>query len=222
MKRCLAFAAWVLAALLAGCGNTPPVPDWQLDAHGSLERAQQAWLVGNSRVADAEYARARRALAGTARVDLLARFELARCAARTAALQFEPCAGYEALAADAAPPERAYAAYLAGRATPAEAALLAQPHRAAVAAGMLAPVDPLTLGPEQALARLVAAAVLFQTARAAPAQIENAVAIASAQGWRRPLLAWLGVQALRAEQAGDGDGAQRIRRRMALAAGTGN
>jgi hypothetical protein len=42
---------------------------------------------------------------------------------------------------------------------------------------------------------------------------------ASAQGWRRPLLAWLGVQAARAEQAGAAEEAQRIRRRMALAAG---
>ena len=37
--------------------------------------------------------------------------------------------------------------------------------------------------------------------------------------WRRPLLAWLGVQAQRAEQAGATDEAQRLRRRMALAAG---
>lgn len=214
-----AVAALAGAALLAACGNTPPAPDWQIDAHGSLERGQQAFLSGNARVAEAEYARARRALAGTARVDLLARFELARCASRTASLQFEPCVGYESLAADAAPAERAYAAYLAGRAGAADAALLAEPHRGAASQGALPPVDPATLTAEQALARLVAAAVLLQTGKADPAQIESAVAVSSSQGWRRPLLAWLGVQAQRAEQAGDRDATQRIRRRMGLLSG---
>ncbi len=42
---------------------------------------------------------------------------------------------------------------------------------------------------------------------------------ASAQGWRRPLLAWLGVQALRAERAGAMEEAARLRRRMKTAEG---
>ena len=206
----------ILAALLSGCGNTPPIPDWQLNAHGAFERAQQAWLVGNTRVAEVEYTRARIELGSTARVDLLARFELARCAARVASLQFEPCAGFDALAADAPPPERAYAAYLAGRAAAPEAALLAEPHRSATVHGSLAPVDAATLASEQALARLVAIAVLLQTGKASPALIAAAVDSASAQGWRRPLLAWLGVQVQRAEQAGDKEEAERVRRRMGL------
>ena len=40
-------------------------------------------------------------------LDLLARAELMRCAAHAASLQVEPCAGFEAVRADAAPPERA-------------------------------------------------------------------------------------------------------------------
>jgi hypothetical protein len=40
---------------------------------------------------------------------------------------------------------------------------------------------------------------------------------ASEQGWRRAVLAWLGAQALRAEQAGATEEAQRLRRRIALA-----
>ena len=54
-------------------------------------------------------------------LDLLARLELLRCATRVAALVFEPCAGFEALAADAAPAEQAYARYLAGQAQAADA-----------------------------------------------------------------------------------------------------
>ena len=64
------------------------------------------------------------------------------------------------------------------------------------------------------LARLVAAGVLLRASRATPELLEMAVATASDQGWRRPLLAWLGVQRLRAEQAGEIQEAQRIGRRM--------
>jgi hypothetical protein len=52
-----------------------------------------------------------------------------------------------------------------------------------------------------------------------PAGISAAVDIASAQGWRRPLLAWLGLQEKRAADAGDGETAARIRRRMELISG---
>jgi hypothetical protein len=61
--------------------------------------------------------------------------------------------------------------------------------------------------------------VLFRTGGIDPAGISRAVEIASAQGWRRPLLAWLGVQLKRAEAAGDSETAAQIRRRMALVSG---
>jgi len=61
--------------------------------------------------------------------------------------------------------------------------------------------------------------VLFRLGRASPEVQVLASDTASAQGWRRPLLAWLGVQAMRAEQAGAVDEAQRLRRRMALVTG---
>ena len=199
--------------LLAGCGNTPPVPDWQLNAKGAMERAQEAYLIGNVRVEAAEFAKARSEVTSTGRADLLARLELARCALRVASLVFEECAAFTPLAQDAGAPERAYSAYLAGRAGPADAALLPEQHRGLAAATTQAPdlkglVDPL--------ARLVAAAVLLQQGRADPAVIALAIDTASAQGWRRPLLAWLGVQAMRAEQGGDVAEGARIRRRMVL------
>ena len=199
--------------LLAGCGNTPPVPDWQLNAKGAMERAQEAYLIGNVRVEAAEFAKARSEVASTGRVDLLARLELARCALRVASLVFEECAAFTPLAQDAGAAERAYAAYLTGRAQPEQAALLPEQHRAVVA-GTAQPPDLKSVS--DPLARLVAAAVLLQQGRADPALIVLAIDTASAQGWRRPLLAWLGVQAMRAEQGGDGVEAARIRRRMVL------
>jgi hypothetical protein len=58
--------------------------------------------------------------------------------------------------------------------------------------------------------------VLVQGGKASPAVLAQAIDSASSQGWRRPLLAWLGLQAQRAEQGGDVDEAARLRRRIAL------
>ena len=197
------------AALLAGCANNPPVPDWQANAKSAAERSVAAYLVGNARIDAGELARARSEVARTGRADLLARVELTHCAAQVASLVFGPCAGFEPLRADAAAPERAYADYLVAQAAPADTALLPEAHRGVAPAAI---ADPL--------ARLIAAGVLFEAGRADPPLIALAIDTASEQGWRRPLLAWLGVQLKRAEQAGVGDEAQRLRRRIALVQAT--
>ena len=207
--------AFALASvlLLAACAGAPAPPDWQANAQLALRNFTAAYYAGNTRLADQEFARARAELASTGRPDLLARAELMRCAAQEASLAFDDCPGFEALAADAGAPERAYAAFLAGRWQGLDPALLPVQHRALLAgtadAGALAAIaDPMS--------RLVAAGVLFRMGRLTPAGIAAATDTASANGWRRPLLAWLGVEAARADAAGDRDAAARIRRRIEL------
>jgi hypothetical protein len=145
--------------------------------------------------------------------------ELMDCALRAAALDLGPCPRFEALRADAAPAERAYADYLAGRALTGEAIALLPPAQqtAAAARASAGAVPPtVTHGIDDPQSRLIALAVLFQAGQASPALMEQAVDTASAQGWRRPLLAWLKVQALRAEKAGNAPTLQALQRRIAL------
>jgi hypothetical protein len=203
-----------LVAGLAACGSRPPAPDWQMNAHDALQRAGAAWLAGDTRVEALEFGRARAEVARTGRGDLLARVELMRCAWRVAGLDFGACAGYDALAVDAAAPERAYAAYLAATLAPADAALLPEAHRGVPGggAGAVAAID-------DPLARLVAAGVVLRSGRADAALPALAVDTASSQGWRRPLVAWLEVQARGADAAGQADEAARLRRRITLVAG---
>jgi len=201
----------IVAVTLAACASGPPAPEWQANASGALSGFQSAWLAGRTKVAEQEFARARDALAATGKPDLVARAELVRCAARVASLDFDDCPGYRALAADAAPPERAYAAFLEGKAQAADIALLPEHHRSANSGTLPAIADPFS--------RLVAAGVLFRQAAITPEGIATAVETASTQGWRRPLLAWLGVQQNRAEAAGDRQAAEAIRRRIQLVAG---
>jgi len=216
--RCLPALALAAIGLLAACASSPP-PDWQLNARQAHDKAVAAYLEGNARVEAAEFARSRSEIARTGRVDLLARAELMRCAARTASLEFGPCAAFESLRADAAAPERAYADYLAGRLQPQDMALLPASQRELARASAEASATALR-GIADPLSRLIAAGVLLQSGRASPEALQIAVDTASAHGWRRPLLAWLNVQRMRAEQAGDAAEAQRLLRRIDIVQGT--
>lgn len=205
-------AGVALALLLGGCSSKPSVPDWQMNAQASSQKAVEAYLSGNTRVQVLEWDRARAEVARTGRPDLLARLELLRCAAQVASLDAQPCDRFETLRPDAAPAELAYADYLAGRVQPAQIPLLPEAQRKVAAAG-----DAATLaGMDDPLSRLVAAGVMLQAGRITPPVIAQAVETASAQGWRRPLLAWLTLQVQRAEASGDAEAAATLRRRIAV------
>lgn len=169
------------------------MPDWELHSSSALGSFQAHYLKGDTRAADLEFARLKNELSATGRPSLIARAELLRCAVRTAALELDDCPAFEALRADAGPEEISYADFLAGKT-----------ERGAS---------------DDALSKLVVAGVRMKTSRITPKEISDAVDLSSEQGWRRPLLAWLGVQAKRAEAAGDQSALERIRRRIALVAG---
>jgi hypothetical protein len=210
-----------LAVLLGACASAPPPPDWQMNAQGAAERAVAADLGGQARVEALEFGNLRRETARTGDANLLARVELLRCALRVASLVFDDCPAFEALREDAGAPERAYAHYLAARLQPQDLALLPPQHRAAAArllqGGTVSATDVALLqAVGDPLARLVAAGVWLRAGQGHPGVMALAVDTASAQGWSRPLLAWLQVQARYAELGGDTAQAQRLRRRIEL------
>ena len=189
------FLLLLSAVLLSACGGGPPQPAWQANAKYSLDSFQQAYLRGDTRVAEVEFERAKAELASTGNAPLVARAELVRCATRAASLEFDNCPGFEKLRPDASAEELAYADFLSGKNE--------------------------RKGTDDPLSRLVAHGVKFNSGKATPENISAAVDISSSQGWRRPLLAWLGVQEMRAEAAGDREALERIRRRIALVSGKG-
>jgi hypothetical protein len=212
------FMAAALVALLAACAGGPPPPDWQSNAKSAMDSAVAAYLSGESRAESQEFERARGQIARTGRADLVARAELMRCAARVASLVFEPCEGFERLRQDAAAPERAYADHLAARVLARDDIARLPPAQQAAATAVVGGEASVAgvQGIDDPLSRLIAVAVLFQAGKASPAMIGLATETASVQGWRRPLLAWLKVQAMRAERSGAADEAQRLQRRIEL------
>lgn len=210
-------AATLMILTLAACASKPAPPSWKANAYSSLTSYSDAYLKGDSAIAETEFARARDETASTGRPDLVAHAELVRCATRAASLEYDGCPGFAALAQDTTAAERAYAAYIEGRWQGLDPALLPAQHRAVAATPAAGARASRLAGIEDPLSRLVAAGALFKAGRIAPPDIDVATDTASAQGWRRPLLMWLGVSAQRARAAGDTAAVARIERRIELA-----
>ena len=202
--------------LLAACAGGPMPPEWHTQSHASLERFRQQYLEGNSRLAQRSFAQAKAAVAATGRPELAARAELVRCALATAALDSDACEGFDAIRNEATADDQAYRAFLSGQWQAQDAARLPLQYRAVASArdetarnnAMQRIADPVS--------RLVAAGALFRLAQLSPEGLGTAVGTASAQGYRRPLLAYLNVQAKRAEAAGDSAVLESIRKRIDL------
>lgn len=214
MKRRLALLT--LAAFLSACGGGPPPADWKLNAVSLLEHAQERWLEGDTQAAALAMDKTRVEIAKSGRPDLLARAELAQCAARVASLDFAPCSAFDKLAADAGAGDRAYQRFLSGDWSGLDAKALAAHYAGLVGAKEDAAANKAVADIKEPLPRLIAAALLFKTARADPATLALAVDTASERGWRRPLLAWLEVSLKRARDAGDKASAEHIQRRIDL------
>lgn len=223
--RTLFFCLLLMAlGFTTGCSNTPPTPDWQVNAFSASERAMHAQLTGQTRVENLEWNRARSEIARTGQLPRLATLELLRCAGLMASLQATGCPEFMAVQNDAAATDLAYAQYLMGEAlVPSSIALLPAAQQAiaesipsvgyknampsALALARLQEIkDPLS--------RLVAASVLWRTGFATPEIVEQAVQTASEQGWRVPLIAWLNVQGQQAHKQGHERQAQSIARRL--------
>ncbi len=221
------FPALAATLLLLACASGPPPPEWQSQSFAALKSYTAAYLSGNTRVADLEFERAKTEIARTGRPDLMARIELLRCATQVASLVMTRCAGFEALAQDAATTEQAYASFIAGRWTTLQAAQLPAHYRALVAQsqtratqadkpeqGENAPNQNELQQIEDPLARLVAAGALIQRQPLTSVDLDLAIETAASQGWRRPLLAWLGVQLMRQQTLGNAATAAGIQRRI--------
>lgn len=206
-------------ALAAGCATSKPVPEWQSDARSALDDFRRHYLAGDVKLAERSLVEARHHVSATGDPAMAARVELIRCAVTTAALDFTPCDNVRESVLHASGEDRAYAAFVTGNWAGLDRARLPAQYRGVAAraddGGRLAALRAI----EDPLSRLVAAGALFRQTGLPPEGVEVAVDTASAQGYRRPLLAWLRTQEKLASAAGDSALADRIRRRIELAGG---
>lgn len=202
--------------LLAACAAGPIPPEWQSQSHAAMERFRQQYLDGSSKLAERSFAEAKAAVASTGRPALLARVQLVRCALATAALDFDTCADFDTLRDDATEDDRVFRSFLNGQWQSRDLNRLPTQYRNVVSARDEAARNKSMQQIEDPVSRLVAAGVLFRLAQLSPDGLAAAIESASAQGYRRPLLAYLNVQATRAEAAGDTEALKSIQKRINL------
>jgi hypothetical protein len=222
MKTALTLIAALL--LLTACASSPPPPDWKANAFSALNEYSLAHLSGNTHLANLEFSRAQAEISRTGRLDLMARAELTRCAVHVASLDWAPCTAYDAYAKEATPQEKAYATFLTGHWDGLNAELLPVHYRNLVvqsyalqAQGVPAGSKPpasLLLNINDPLARLIAASVLLKRQQLQVSEWPLASDTASDQGWRRPLLAWLGLELKSAQAAGKTEKVETLQRRI--------
>lgn len=198
------------AVLLSACASKPPSPRWEREAQSASERATQAYLQGQGSVADVEWRKAFDEVAATGQPATMARMALLQCAVQTAALALDDCPRYARYAAGAAPEEQAYARYLAGTHSAADVVLLPSAQQA-VAAQLLDRGQPLNALPQGLpLSQLTAAGVALRTGAITRSAVQQAAHVASEQGWRRAVMAWLLLAQRLATAQGDAAGAQAV------------
>ena len=210
------FAIIPALLLLSACAGGPLPPEWQSQSHASLEKFKQQYLEGDSRAAERSFAEAQAAVAATGKPELAARAELVRCALGTAALDVDACTQFDSMRGDATVEDQVYGDFVGARGNRPDASRLPEQYRALATAGDEAARSRAMQQIEDPVSRLVAAGILFRHAQLSPAGLVTAIDTASAQGYRRPLLAYLNVQAKRAESAGDAAALQAIQKRIDL------
>jgi hypothetical protein len=212
--RRVAGAAVVL--VMAACSRAPPGPDWQIQARASLEEFRDLYLQGKPAAAERAYGRALAAISGTGDLAMRERAVLVRCGVAVAAVAFSECPASEGAAVRGSE-EKAYATFLSGEWSGLDRAALASAYRAVVTAPSAEGRDTAMLAIEDPVSRLIAAGVLYRRAEISPKGIDGAIATASAQGMRRPLLAWLGIAEQLAIRRGDDAAAKQLRARITFA-----
>jgi hypothetical protein len=154
----------------------------------------------------------------------MARAELTRCAVQVASLDWSPCTAVDAEAPNAQAEEKAYTHFLAGQWEGLNPELLPPHYRKLVVQhqGLRAPGTPPGVQPPPSLlqnisdplARLIAASVLLKRQQLPPSEWAIATETASTQGWRRPLLAWLGMEMTAAYASNQKDAATALQARI--------
>lgn len=201
-----------VGAVLAACSAKPPVPDWKLESQSASDRAVKAYLKGEMRVAEVEWGNAFKEVAATGQPAPMARMALLQCAVQTAALELGECPRYVRYAGGAAAPEQAYARYLQAQHSAADL-----PHLpvAQQAVGLqLLSRGKVALPDAEPLSRLTAAGVALRAGAIDRQGVAQAIQIASEQGWRRALMAWVLVAQRMAQEVGDDAAAQALALRL--------
>ena len=193
MKKALILT---LCLLFAGCGSPKPVPDWLSTSHNQLEGYKNNYLSGDEKRAASQLKGALSEIKKTGDLPLLARAHLIRMALETVVM--EDLTDGEYLKIDDLGPDRQnrnFYLFLKGDAAKVDEKFLPDQYQGifrsikrGASADYVKEIDKM----EDPLSRLIAIGVMVRIRQDNEALMEKAIDTASAQGWKKALLVYLG------------------------------
>ncbi|MDD4356204.1 MAG: hypothetical protein PHN98_03045 [Smithellaceae bacterium] len=217
MKKLLSV---IFVLCICACGLLMPVPDWKDKAGGYLEEYKSSFLKGKELSTEPHFAQATREIAAGNDLRLLAVAYLTKYALHTASLECFDDSEFlkiERLEPDAE--DMAYYRFLQGNFTAVDASALPARYTGLLKAAasrnaVLAAHEISAIG--DPLSRLVAAGVWVNHLPCDEKIIQTAIDTASANGWQRPLWAYLEKLHTCYLEGGDKSRARAIKNRLEL------
>ncbi|PIP08967.1 MAG: hypothetical protein COX51_01380 [Syntrophobacteraceae bacterium CG23_combo_of_CG06-09_8_20_14_all_50_8] len=213
-------SALVLCLLLTGCGASKPVPDWLNTSYNQLENYQKNYLSGTEKIAVVQFKGAINEIKKSGDLEILSKAYLIRMALQTATL--ENVNDDEYLKIDALQPSlpnRSFFAFLKGEINQVDDSLLPQHYRGfckalrqSAGAESLQEIEKM----EDPLSQLIALGIIVRLRQDNEDVLKKAIDVASAQGWKKPLLVYLDRLQSYYEGKKDTDKATGIQQRIKL------
>jgi alkylhydroperoxidase/carboxymuconolactone decarboxylase family protein YurZ len=217
MKKVLWIAVFLL---LAGCGTTKPAASWLSAGYNQMDSYKKNYLSGQDKIAALQFNDALKEIKKSGDLEILGRSHLIRMALQTATLQDLASAEYLKIeAVNASPANSNFYAFLRGDIAQVNAKLLPAQYLGFVETlrrqgegERLRAIEQI----DDPFSQLIAVGILVRMGQENEEVLQRAIATASAEGWKKALLAYLAR--LKAYYAGkqEGSKALAIEQRMNL------
>jgi hypothetical protein len=185
----------VFSFLLVGCGSSKPVPEWKDASFNQLDNYKKSYLSGKERMAEAYFNKAVDEIKGSGDLEILARAYLTKYACQVAVL--EAFDDREYLKIDAVEPvlqNKNFYSFLKGTFDNVDEKELPQQYVGffrAVKSGKKDEIAREISKMDNPLSKLIAIGLLVQNNMDDEIELNLAIDIASQNGWRKALLAYL-------------------------------
>jgi len=186
----------MFSILLVGCGSSKPVPDWTYASFNQLDNYKKSCLSGKERIAEASFNKAVDEIKSSGDLDILARAYLTKYAVQVAVL--EAFDGREYLKIDAVEPvlqNKSFYSFLKGAFDNVDEKQLPQQYAGFFRTFKSGKKDDVAYEiskMENPLSKLIAIGLLVKKDKYDETDLKLAIDIASQNGWKKALLAYLG------------------------------
>lgn len=209
-----------LALFIFACGASTPAPAWKENAYRQLDEYKTNFLAGKEASTEPHFVKARREIAAGNDLGLLTVAYLTKYALHAASLESFDVSDFAKLyRLEPHPADMAYCHFLKGNFSAVDAKLL--PARYAGVLKATSAKDPALAAREitaidDPLSRLIACGVWVRYMTSDDVILQIGISTASANGWKRPLWAYLAKMQMYYLEKGDRSKAVAIQERLDL------